>query len=349
MLRAWSPARVRAAEETADGRPRRGELMARAAEGLAEVCRVRLTASGGSRVVVLAGAGNNGADALYAAAHLAGEGFELRCAAGANGPWPSATRPRGGGRCRGGRPPTATGRPLLAEADLVVDGVLGIGGRPGLPDEAGAWVDAIPDTAYVVSRRPAVGPGPGRGRRVRRRGLRRRDGHLRGRQAGPPAARDARRPSAGSRSSTSGSPSTGTPDVERLDFADVPALWPVPGAGDDKYSRGVLGVVAGGEDYTGAAVLCCTAAVGAGVGMLRYVGTPAPTDLVRAAVPEAVHGEGRVQAWVVGPGLDLASRARGSQGAARRGTLGARLGPAGARRRRWSRPRRRSARLLPRS
>ena len=36
--------------------------------------------------------------------------------------------------------------------------------------------------------------------------------------------------------------------------------------------------------------------------MVRYVGTPTPTGLVRAAVPEAVHGPGRVQAWVVGPG-----------------------------------------------
>jgi ADP-dependent NAD(P)H-hydrate dehydratase / NAD(P)H-hydrate epimerase len=87
----------------------------------------------------------------------------------------------------------------------------------------------------------------------------------------------------------------------------------VPRASDDKYSRGVLGVVAGGEDYTGAPVLCCTAAVGAGLGMLRYVGTPAPTSLVRAAVPEVVIGDGRVQAWVVGPGLDTTSRARGSK------------------------------------
>jgi NAD(P)H-hydrate repair Nnr-like enzyme with NAD(P)H-hydrate dehydratase domain len=38
--------------------------------------------------------------------------------------------------------------------------------------------------------------------------------------------------------------------------------------------------------------------------MVRYVGTPTPTALVRAHVPEAVHGVGRVQAWVVGPGLD---------------------------------------------
>jgi NAD(P)H-hydrate repair Nnr-like enzyme with NAD(P)H-hydrate dehydratase domain len=45
---------------------------------------------------------------------------------------------------------------------------------------------------------------------------------------------------------------------------------------------------------------------------VRYVGTPTPTGLVRAAVPEAVHGPGRVQAWVVGPGLDVSSRAAGA-------------------------------------
>jgi NAD(P)H-hydrate repair Nnr-like enzyme with NAD(P)H-hydrate dehydratase domain len=93
--------------------------------------------------------------------------------------------------------------------------------------------------------------------------------------------------------------------VLRLDHDDVAALWPVPTPADDKYSRGVVGVVAGGEAYTGAAVLAVTAAVESGAGMVRYVGTPTPSALVRAAVPEAVHGPGRVQAWVIGPGLDV--------------------------------------------
>lgn len=101
--------------------------------------------------------------------------------------------------------------------------------------------------------------------------------------------------------------------MERLGFDDVRRLWPVPGPTDDKYSRGVLGVIAGGESYTGAPVLCCTAAVSAGAGMVRYCGTPAPEALVRAGVPEAVIGDGQVQAWVVGPGLDLASRAKGAK------------------------------------
>jgi hydroxyethylthiazole kinase-like uncharacterized protein yjeF len=81
-------------------------------------------------------------------------------------------------------------------------------------------------------------------------------------------------------------------------------MWPQPGPSDDKYSRGVVGVVAGGEHYTGAAVLSVTAAVSAGAGMVRYVGPSTPTALLRATLPEVVMGRGRVQAWVVGPGLD---------------------------------------------
>ena len=103
------------------------------------------------------------------------------------------------------------------------------------------------------------------------------------------------------------------PVVRRLDHDDVAALWPVPTPSDDKYSRGVVGVVAGGESYTGAALLSVTAAVEAGCGMVRFVGTPTPTALVRAAVPEAVHGKGRVQAWVVGPGLDAAASGEGAE------------------------------------
>jgi NAD(P)H-hydrate repair Nnr-like enzyme with NAD(P)H-hydrate dehydratase domain len=46
---------------------------------------------------------------------------------------------------------------------------------------------------------------------------------------------------------------------------------------------------------------------------VRYVGTPTAEALVRAQVPEVVHGPGRVQAWVVGPGLDVGSRAKGAK------------------------------------
>ena len=77
-----------------------------------------------------------------------------------------------------------------------------------------------------------------------------------------------------------------------------------PGPDDDKYSRGVLGVVAGSPRYPGAAVLTVDAALHTGVGMLRYRGAAEPTQLVLQWHPEAVVAEGRVDAWVVGPGHD---------------------------------------------
>ena len=78
----------------------------------------------------------------------------------------------------------------------------------------------------------------------------------------------------------------------------------VPGPGDDKYSRGVLGVITGSDQYPGAAVLGVEAALRTGLGMLRYVGPPHATSLVLQRRPEAVAGEGRVQAWLLGSGMD---------------------------------------------
>ena len=312
MLRAYSVQAVRAAEAALmatldDG----GELMARAAWGLAQVCRARLRESGGTQVVVLAGPGNNGADALYAAAHLADEG--ARCVA-LQGSWPLAVGEAASWEAAGVRVIGADGdwATALAEADLVLDGVLGIGGRPGLPSEACAWVDALPPDAYVVSVDLPSGQDPA-GEVAQDSGVFADETVTFG-VAKPVHVLPATEPAVGRLTIVDiGLDLAGDPEVERLDHADVPKLWPVPNAGDDKYSRGVLGVVAGGEDYTGAPVLCCTAAVGAGLGMLRYVGTPTPSGLVRAAVPEAVLGDGRVQAWVVGPGLDPTSRAKGSK------------------------------------
>lgn len=81
------------------------------------------------------------------------------------------------------------------------------------------------------------------------------------------------------------------------------ASWiAVPGPYDDKYSRGVLGLVTGSERYPGAAVLGAEAALHTGVGMLRYLG--GAREAVLARRPEAVTAPGRVQAWVLGSGVD---------------------------------------------
>jgi hydroxyethylthiazole kinase-like uncharacterized protein yjeF len=77
-----------------------------------------------------------------------------------------------------------------------------------------------------------------------------------------------------------------------------------PTGADDKYSRGVLGMMTGSERYPGAAVLGVDAAVRSGAGMVRYVGPDAVAHLVLQRRPEIVRGIGRVQAWLIGSGID---------------------------------------------
>ncbi len=127
---------------------------------------------------------------------------------------------------------------------------------------------------------------------------------------------------------------TARPAVIALQAADVAALLPQPQAESDKYRRGVLGVLAGSQRYTGAAVLCVGGAIRGGAGMVRLVSARAAADVVRQHWPEAVitvidpadpagpsepagsgaasdtaagaaaiHSAGRVQAWAAGPGL----------------------------------------------
>jgi hydroxyethylthiazole kinase-like uncharacterized protein yjeF len=89
---------------------------------------------------------------------------------------------------------------------------------------------------------------------------------------------------------------------------DAARVISVPTPDDDKYSRGVLGIVTGSTAYPGAAVLGVDAALHTGVGMVRYLGDDRPTMLVLQRRPEAVTASGRVQAWLVGSGMDAALR-----------------------------------------
>jgi hydroxyethylthiazole kinase-like uncharacterized protein yjeF len=312
VISAWDAADVRAAESALMATLPSGELMARAAQGLAEVAEARLAETGGSQVVALVGPGNNGGDALYAAARLARDGHRV---AAVHGPWPVHEGGRATAEQAGVEVLDGSGdawRAPLADADLVLDGLLGIGGRPGLPAEAQPWADAIPDDAYVLAVDLPSGQDPA------------------GECASPDAVfadetvtfgvpkpvhlLPATEPATGRLTVVDIGLTVETPPaVQRLTRDDVPRLWPVPGAGDDKYSRGVVGVVAGGEQYTGAAVLTCTAAVCSGAGMVRYLGPQRPTELVRARVPEAVVGDGQVQAWVIGPGVDTTAAGAGAQ------------------------------------
>ncbi len=81
MRDAYSVSKVRAAEAALFALVPDGALMQRAAAGLASVCAglLRDSAGGvyGARVVILAGTGDNGGDALYAGERLARRGASV--------------------------------------------------------------------------------------------------------------------------------------------------------------------------------------------------------------------------------------------------------------------------------
>ncbi|MBH0111294.1 NAD(P)H-hydrate dehydratase [Salinibacterium sp. NG22] len=82
----------------------------------------------------------------------------------------------------------------------------------------------------------------------------------------------------------------------------------LPQDSDDKYSRGVLGLITGSAQYPGAAVIGVEAAARTGVGMIRYLGAERAENLILQRRPEAVMADGRVQAWLIGSGMDHADR-----------------------------------------
>ncbi|WP_431473540.1 NAD(P)H-hydrate epimerase [Ornithinimicrobium sp. W1665] len=74
MIQGYDVATVRAVEDRVRAGLPDGALMQRAARGLAQVVRDRVEELGARSVVVLAGPGDNGGDALWAASFLASDG-----------------------------------------------------------------------------------------------------------------------------------------------------------------------------------------------------------------------------------------------------------------------------------
>src|SRR5262245_30115188 len=122
MRYAHEVGKVRAAEEALMARLPEGTLMQRAAAGLAAVCVRLLPRVYGAEVVLLVGGGDNGGDALYAGARLARRGARVVAIQ-------AGSKIHEGGlaalRAAGGR--LETDSEVLDEADLIVDGLTGIG------------------------------------------------------------------------------------------------------------------------------------------------------------------------------------------------------------------------------
>ena len=309
MLQAYAVPDVREAEARVLESSAEGELMLRAARGLADVVRARCEERGAHRVVVLAGPGHNGGDALHAAAMLSDHaevavvGLAAELHAGAE------QAARSAGVVMEAVDPDLAEVPeavhaLLAGADVVVDGLLGLGGRPGLQGAMRAVLDAVPDAAYLVAVDLPSGADPEGAAPLE--DCVHADETVTFAVPKPVHLLPVTAPAVGRLTVVDIGVRVDTePVAERLLPEDVAGLWPVPTASDDKYRRGVLGVIAGSADYPGAAVLCTTAALEAGVGMVRYLGPDPVRDLVLAACPEVVPGQGRIQAMVMGPGVPV--------------------------------------------
>ncbi|CAL9552329.1 Bifunctional NAD(P)H-hydrate repair enzyme Nnr [Streptomyces sp. enrichment culture] len=308
MRTAYSVETVRTAERELMARLPEGALMQRAAAGLAAACADLLGRVYGSRVVLLVGSGDNGGDALYAGARLARRG------AGVSAVLLAPERAHAGGlaalRRAGGRAVGAeTAGELIGRADLVVDGIVGIGGRGGLRPEAEplAAAAARARAAVVAVDLPSgvdADTGEVRGAAVRADLTVTFGAHK------PGLLIDPAREYAGSVRLIDigiGPELPAEPGLEALQHADVARLLPVPAAETDKYRRGVVGIAAGSARYPGAAVLAVAGALRGGAGAVRYVG-PAGQAVI-ARFPETLVSDrgpkhaGRVQSWVVGPGV----------------------------------------------
>ncbi|MEF9905806.1 NAD(P)H-hydrate dehydratase [Streptomyces sp. P9-A2] len=335
MRTAYGVETVRAAERDLMARLPEGALMRRAAAGLAAACADLLGRGDGrsrgrvygSRVVLLVGSGDNGGDALYAGAGLARRGAGvtavLLAPERAHAAGLAALR-RAGGRTVGitdadadadadavahanrGADADTAAVAAVRRADLVVDGIVGIGGTGGLRPEAVPLAEAAERSgATVVAVDLPSGVEADTGE-VRGTALRA-DLTVTFGTHKPGLLVDPAREYAGSvRLVGIGLELPAEPELEALQHADVARLLPVPGAESDKYRRGVVGIAAGSARYPGAAVLAVAGALRGGAGAVRYAG-PATRDVI-ARFPETLVSDrgpkhaGRVQAWVAGPG-----------------------------------------------
>ncbi|MBC7633735.1 bifunctional ADP-dependent NAD(P)H-hydrate dehydratase/NAD(P)H-hydrate epimerase [Aeromicrobium sp.] len=295
MLTAHRVEDIRAAEKSLAATLPEGELMRRAARGLADALDVL---AAGDLVVMLIGPGNNGGDALFAAVHLLDRGVRVDLCLLDE----SRSHAEGLAAARG------AGAQVVREPTgqrFCLDAIFGIGARPGgLSGTPAAWAEWIDD-----HRPHTVAVGVPSGVDV--------DGAT---LPGSYVRADATitlgtyknalllDPAAGAAGSVTLvdiglAEHLPAPSVEAIEASDGSLLAPaVPGAASHKYTRGVVGVAAGSEQYAGAAHLCVAGAQSGLAGMVRFVGSAELSRRIVERAPEVVAGRARVQVWVVGPG-----------------------------------------------
>lgn len=324
MIHGYGAQAVRDAEAPAlaAGEP----LMRHAAFALAVRTAALLAQHGiavpGARALVLVGGGNNGGDGLFAAADLTARGMQVTCVLAHHTPHPAglaAARRAGVELVDLTAASSGDLARLAARADVWLDALAGIGVRGtlrGVPAEVVHTLIAVRTgaTSAAGGREPLVvavdvpsGIGADPGAQVPDDGVLTADltvtmGAPKAALLLPPGARHAGRIQVvdlGLTRDFAAQQAT----VCRLTPAEVADRWLVPEPADHKYTRGVVGLTAGSSQYPGAALLCAHAALGVGIGMVRYLGPPDVAATVISAHPEVVPAAGRVQARVIGPGM----------------------------------------------
>lgn len=254
-------------------------------------------------VLVLVGGGNNGGDGLYAGAALAQRGWQVELAQVMGHPHEGGMAAALAAGCSRTPLGDVTNRPY----DLVIDAVLGIGGRPGIPQSleridqnlrdrgipvlsvdlpSGLDADSGRVESCVHAAHTVTFTAP-------------KWCHI----AHPAASCCGELEVVDIGLDVEADPEGADNGVDEYhDIATIASLWPVPGPEDDKYSRGVVGLDTGSVSFPGAAVLGVLGALRCGPGMVRYAGPTGVMAFILNRAPSVVLGAGRVQAWVVGSG-----------------------------------------------
>jgi ADP-dependent NAD(P)H-hydrate dehydratase / NAD(P)H-hydrate epimerase len=297
------------------------ELMERAGEAVADAVAACLPAA--SRVVVVAGPGNNGGDGFVAARLLAGRGYRVRVllvgeAERIKGDAALAAKRWGGSLTPADPEGLAAGDP----SDLVIDALFGAGlDRPvdGLPRAMIESMNAQPAPILAVDLPSGISGTSGAvmGTAVKASRtvtfFRKKPGHLLlpGRtHCGPVSVADI------------GIPASVLAQIAPQTSENLPAFWresfPIPQLTGHKYGRGHAVVVSGPSWSTGAARLAARGALRAGAGLVT-IASPREALAVNAATNLAVMvrpadgpdelarflADVRLNALAIGPGVGV--------------------------------------------
>lgn len=317
MINAYRVAEVIAAEQAHADELESGVLMERASAGLASVILRMLAGSVvGTRVVIAVGSGNNGGDSLFAGALLARRGMRvdaLGTTAAVHLEGLAAMRRAGGRFSVWGAAGSCS---VIDDADVIIDGLVGIGATGALRGPAAEMVPFLNGAKAIrVSVDLASGVDADTGQVL---GVAFdadltvtfgafKPGHLIA--PGKALSGEVRLIDIGI------ADSLGVSAIRAMRQGDVEAEIPGPDFDDHKYRRGVVGVAAGSDEYPGAALLCVGAAMRGQVGMVQYLDrADGVARMVVARHPEVVASQRtdapRVTTWVCGPGFVPGDRDR---------------------------------------